>query len=116
MILFVISVTKTKTTNLSEEELILIKNLYKELIKPNEYKMIPDLNNLEHWFNDKNIEELSNIISNINDLKEINSNIKNFSNFLRINHKEMFKLRRSLTKPYVSSKIKKNLRTQIIFL
>jgi len=101
-------ITKTKTTNLSEEELILIKNLYKELIKPNEHKMIPDLNNLEHWFNDKNIEELSNIISNINDLKEINSNIKNF--FLTSYASIIRKCSNSdqvSPKPYVSSKIKK---------
>ena len=94
-----------KTTKLNSLEIDFIKQFIKNINLNIEYKF-PNINNLEHWFEEDNLTKLAIIKANIDDIK--NTNIKNFfkicfSAIIR----RCSKADNVSPKPYISSKIKK---------
>lgn len=98
----------TKTSHLNSNEILEIKNLYKDLIKPSKNTFYPDLGNIDHWFNEKNKKTLSDIYCNIMDLDISNLKIHNFllTSFASIIRKSSNSDEVS-PKPYVSTKLTK---------
>lgn len=97
--------TKVKTTMLTSKEISVATNFIKNLNKkiPLCY---PQINNIEHWFEEKNLRDLAIIKQNINTIE--NNNVKDFLNicFASIIRK-CSKADNVSPKPYISTKINK---------
>jgi len=104
-------ITKVKTTQLSQREFDLLDQYYSNIILDlncafNKIER-PEINNLEHWFSNKTICDLSRLKNSI--MKITNESIKDFFYvcFVSIIKKVSFADDTS-PKPYVSNRIKKN--------
>lgn len=100
---------KVKTTKLNYLEIEEMNSIVKEILEKIEYDenmIVPQINNINHWFSDENIKQLGKIRYQINQIK--NKNIKNFLLvcFASIIRKCSF-ADDSSPKPYVSTKVKK---------
>ena len=102
-----LSLTKTKL--LTNNEIIYIISNYKKLLKKQNgiNFILPDIHNIEHWFDIRTINELCILKSNIN--FEQNFNIKNFLLVCFASLiKKVSNADDTSPKPYVSSRFKKN--------
>lgn len=104
-------IIKVKTTLLTQKQLATVKNKYEKIIdsvsNENTKPTRPDINNLEHWFIDKNIEQLGKMLTTINEIKD--NDIRDFFKVCFISIiKKVSNADDISPKPYVSSKIKKN--------
>lgn len=102
-------ISKVKTEKYSKEEVKKIDEEFKNIILKyedvKEYR-IPEIDNLNHWFSEDNIEELGKILNKINEIDCIK--VKDFFKvcFVSILKKCSY-TDDSSPKPYVSTKIKK---------
>lgn len=102
-------ISKVKTEKYSKEEVENIDKTFKNIIlkykNVKEYK-VPEIDNLNHWFPDDNIEELGKLLKQINEIDS--RKIKDFFKvcFVSIIKKCSY-TDDSSPKPYVSTKIKK---------
>lgn len=101
---------KVKTTKLTtsevEEMSMIVDNIIDRIEEDSKNIIIPDINNINHWFPDKNINQLGQIRFYINQI-----NNKNIKDFLLICLASIIRkcsfADDSSPKPYVSSKVKK---------
>lgn len=103
---------KTKTVNLSEKQIKYIKEIKKDIFS-NEIKKTlfrPDLNNIDHWFPENNINALLKLKEKINKIY-IKSKDEEIYNFLLVCFAAIIKkcsyADDTSPKPYVSKRIKK---------
>lgn len=103
-------ITKVKTTALNDEQLHKTKCFYKDITEATIYKdsmkIIPKINNLEHWFIEENIDYLGKMLYAIEQIDDVD--IKDFFKVCFISIiKKASNADDISPKPYVSSKIKK---------
>jgi len=104
---FSILLSKVKTTQLNKDDINEIKSVLPNLFNEGKQNPLPKLNNLTHWFSNRNIKDLNTLYHNINNLS-IDEKNKNFLKvcFASIIRKCSYSDEVS-PKPYISSKIKK---------
>lgn len=101
---------KVKTTKLTIQEMndmtYIVNDILSNIYDDNENVVIPEMNNINHWFPEENIKELGQIRYCIDEIE--NENIKDFLSicFASIVRKCSF-ADDSSPKPYVSTKVKK---------
>lgn len=102
-------ISRVKTEKYNKKEVKSIQDEFEKIISEydniKEYR-VPEIDNLEHWFQKENIQELGKILQQINEIDNVK--IKNFFKvcFVSIIKKCSY-TDDSSPKPYVSSKIKK---------
>ena len=102
-------IIKSKTKKLKKNEVYIIRKHLNNIINKEPKRIFtPNLDNLKKWFPDKNIRQLSIIISNINKFKKKDKNIYNFLAvcFASIIRKSSYADNTS-PKPYISKRFPK---------
>lgn len=96
---------QVKTTKLNSLEIDIVKQFLENINLNIGYKF-PDIDNLEHWFDEDNLIKLAILKSNIDEVENVN-----VTNFLKICFSSIIrkcsKADNVSPKPYVSTKIKK---------
>lgn len=103
-------IIKVKTTQLSDDEIVELEKKFKTIIKnvkTSDKYIIPEIDNLYHWFPEENVITLGKILKQILNIKN-----EKICDFFKICFASVIKkcsyADDSSPKPYVSSKIKKN--------
>lgn len=103
-------IIKVKTTALNDEQLYKTKSYFKDIVQAtlskDSSKIIPKINNIEHWFIDENINDLGKMLYAIEQLDDVE--IKNFFKVCFISIiKKTSNADDISPKPYVSKQILK---------